>query len=94
MLGKQELHIDKHGTLRFKENLLVSMLVDNFEYGDYTGLNALSFYYQTNDIPVEHYEQITRLIGYSVDGWSNLSTTDYKSWEIVNDQVEEFVDNS
>lgn len=52
MLGKQELHIDAHGTLRFKENLLVSALIDNFEYEGSKGLNALCHYWQANDVPV------------------------------------------
>ena len=90
MLGKQELHIDTHGTLRFKENLLVSALIDNFEYEGSKGLNALCHYWQVNDVPVENYEQITRLIGYSVSGWGGLSTTSDEDWEVVSKQVEEF----
>lgn len=90
MLGTQNLHVDDYGTLRFKENLLVSKLVDSFEYEGYKGLNALSLYYQVNEIPVDHYEQITRLIGYSFSGWGGLSTTSDEDWEVVSKQVEEF----
>jgi len=75
MLGVQDVYTDDNGVERFKENLLVSALIDNFEYKGSKGLNALSIYYQVNGIPEEHYSQITQLIGYSVCGWHCLSTT-------------------
>jgi len=75
MLGVQDVYTDEKGVERFKENLLVSMLIDNFEYNGLKGFNALSVYYQVNDIPEENYSQITQLIGYSLSGWHTLSTT-------------------
>lgn len=90
MLGSQNLHYDEQGCLRFVENKLVSVLVDSFEYEGYKGLNALSLYWQVNNIPQEHYEQITRLIGYSVSGWEGLSTTDDETWKTASAHVEEF----
>lgn len=90
MLGSQNLYYDQHGCLRFVENKLVSVLIDHFKYDGMSGLNALSLYYQVNNIPVGYYEQITRLIGYSVSGWGGLSTTDDETWKTVNQQVEAF----
>lgn len=76
--------IIKDGVQRFEENLLVSVLIDNFEYEGSTGLNALSRYYQINNIDEKHYEQITQLIGYSVGGFGGLSTTSDETWiEVV-----------
>ncbi|AUR93404.1 hypothetical protein NVP1187O_091 [Vibrio phage 1.187.O._10N.286.49.F1] len=92
MLGNQNLHYDDHGVLRFVENKLITKLIDHFEHEGMKGLNALSYYYQVNNIPTEHYEQITRLIGYSVSGWEGLSTTDDQTWGTVMKHVEEFED--
>jgi len=76
--------IVKDGIQRFEENLLVSALIDNFKYEGSTGLNALSLYYQINNVDEKHYEQITQLIGYSVSGFGGLSTTSDETWvEVV-----------
>ncbi len=83
MLGKQNIVEDKGGVVRFEENLLVTALVDNFEYQGSKGLNALSIYFQVNNIPKDHYSQITQLIGYSISGWESLSTTSDEEWEEV-----------
>lgn len=83
MLGLQNIIDDCNGRKRFEENLLVSMLVDNFTYGGSKGLNALSLYFQINNMPVEHYSQITQLIGYSISGWGTLSTTSDEDWDDV-----------
>ncbi|AHK11173.1 hypothetical protein S14_61 [Shewanella sp. phage 1/4] len=71
----QTVYMDEHGTNRFYENPLVSMLIDRFEYEGLYGLNGLGLYYQVNGIKEHHYEQITQLIGYSVEGFGMLSTT-------------------
>lgn len=83
-----ETCVAEDGVLRFKENTLVTMLADNFKYEGMTGLNALSLYYQVNNIPVEEYSQITQLIGYSVSGWGGLSTTSDEEYYAVQDRVE------
>lgn len=83
-----EICVADDGVLRFKENTLVTVLVDNFKYEGMTGLNALSLYYQVNNIPVEEYSQITQLIGYSVSGWCGLSTTSDEEYYAVQDRVE------
>ncbi|AUR87586.1 hypothetical protein NVP1101O_175 [Vibrio phage 1.101.O._10N.261.45.C6] len=87
MLGLQNIIKDVNGVDRFEENLLVSALIDQFEFNGSKGLNALSIYFQVKGIPVEHYSQITQLIGYSVSGWGGLSTTSDEDWETVQEVI-------
>jgi len=61
----QPLVKDEHGVLRFKENKIVSYLLDNGGI-DLNMLAVLQF--DQND-----YEQFAQLIGYSLDGFGTLS---------------------
>ena len=88
-LPVQNVITDNKGTKRFEENPLVSTLIDNFTYEGMTGLNALSLYYQINSVDEKYYEQITQLIGYSVSGFSGLSTTTDETWSKVMDSMDE-----
>jgi len=57
---------------RFEANPIVDMLVDK------VGLNEISVWWQTNEIPIKYTEQLAQLIGYSIGGYSEL---DYVSDE-------------
>lgn len=53
------------GVIRFRENLIVKFLLDQYE----PGLNDIALRF--NDNP-EDYEQLMMLIGYSVSGFGDL----------------------
>jgi hypothetical protein len=59
----QPLAKDKEGTIRFKENKLVSYLARQF------GLNKLALM----NFSAEDYEQLAQLLGYSLGGFAELS---------------------
>jgi hypothetical protein len=67
----QPLVIDKYGVVRFKGNVVVNFL---FSVGK-LDLNELAVMVGNKLIPREDYEQITQLMGYSVSGYGDLSTT-------------------
>lgn len=68
----QDIETDDHGILRFKENKIVTYLLDNGPY-DMNDLAVLEF-------SQEDREQFAQLIGYSLCGFSELS---YTSDEII-----------
>ena len=68
----QPLVTDKHGVIRFKENAIVTYLLDN------GGINMNDL--AMKDFTQEDREQFAQLIGYSVCGFCGLS---YASDEIV-----------
>ena len=59
---------DEHGTLRFRENKIVSVLLEFFR-GKGMGMNELS----CMNFSREDWVQFAQLIGYSVGGWEELS---------------------
>lgn len=61
----QPLEIDKHGTLRFKENTVVRYLLDNGGID----LNQIAM----KRFPKEEMEHFMQLIGYSLSGAGSLS---------------------
>jgi hypothetical protein len=69
----QPLVIDKHGTIRFKENALVRYLLDNGGI-DMNMLSTLEFSDADRD-------QFAQLIGYSVGGYGELSYVSDESYE-------------
>ena len=73
----QPLVSDPHGTTRFKENKIVSFLLENGGY-DMNQLAALPF-------DIEDREQFAQLIGYSASGFLELS--------YVSDETYDRVDN-
>lgn len=67
-LPMQPLLIDGHGTLRFKENQIVSKLLDYATERGY-GLNEIG----RERFDVEDQMQLAQLIGYSLSGYGTLS---------------------
>jgi len=80
----QPVHLDEHGVIRFRKNVIVDVLVDRDSergrvYPDFPartngGLNWISM----QDFSQEDQEQLAQLIGYSVSGYHEL---DYVSDE-------------
>ena len=77
----QPTYIDEHGVKRFKENKVVSYLLEK------GGLDLNYLRGELNDCP-DDWEQFAQLIGYSVSGFSDLP---YVSEETLNvlDSIEE-----
>lgn len=69
----QEPYKDEHDTIRFKPNPIVNYLIEN---GNIT-LNEIA----TLDVPREDSEQFFQLIGYSLNGYSELSSVSDESYE-------------
>lgn len=63
------------GVLRFKENKIVSFLLDNGGY-DLNRLHCMNF----SD---EDWEQFNQLHGYSVDGWFDISKNSEETKDLV-----------
>ena len=68
----QPLVFDSQGTVRFRENKLVSHLVD-WAGPRGMGLNELVAHAREHDLADDEYAQLAQLIGYSVSGWGTLS---------------------
>ena len=64
----QKIVLTESGVVRFTENQIVSRLVEAYP----GGLNAIRREFYNN---VDDYEQLTMLIGYSVSGFGDLSTS-------------------
>ena len=76
----QPIYKDRHGTVRFKPNAVVSYLLDN------GGLNM-------NDLgivgfPKEDQEQFAQLIGYSLGGFGDLSYVSDSAYETADKMFE------
>lgn len=72
MMPMQPLVRDEHGVIRFRENRLVSLLLDySARHG--LGLNALA---TIPGITAAEHMQLAQLIGYSVSGFGDLSYAD------------------
>lgn len=70
---------DKHGTYRFKQNVIVSFLLDNGGY-DMNKLAVLPF-------DKDDRAQFAQLIGYSVSGYGDLSYASTKSVAVADEIV-------
>ena len=68
----QPIAFDKYGTIRFVENKAVSRLLDESQKRGF-GLNELQALLCIGEIPETDMEQLAQLIGYSVDGFHELS---------------------
>lgn len=68
---QQPIGFADDGAIRFKENKIISRL---FEHG-VISLNNIRVKVADGEFPEEDYVQLTQLIGYSVSGWGNLSTS-------------------
>ena len=71
----QPLEQDKDGVIRFKENRLVRFLLDSHPNQN---LNSLSIRDQQGECNKGDYTQFMQLIGYSVSGYGDLSTSPKK----------------
>lgn len=71
----QPLALDAHGVLRFKENKIVSHLLEVGQRNG-CGLNELA----SMDFSQEDREQFAELIGYSLSGWGSLSYVSDESY--------------
>lgn len=69
----QPIENDEHGTARFKENKVVSYLLDNGSLD----LNQL----MSQNFPKADMEQFAQLIGYSLGGFSELSYVSNETYE-------------
>lgn len=67
----QPLVRDEKGIIRFKENKIIRWL---FESGK-LNLNELALMVSKGMLPKEDYAQLTQLLGYSVSGWGDISTS-------------------
>jgi hypothetical protein len=80
----QPLEKDKHGTIRFKSNPIVRLLLDDGKY-DMNRLAMLPF----SD---EDREQFAQLIGYSLSGFSDLSYVSDETYDRAADQLNQEAD--
>lgn len=68
---EQPIGLADDGVIRFKGN---SIIEDLFDSGA-LDLNEISRRVHRGDFPEEDYVQLTQLLGYSVSGWGDLSTS-------------------
>ena len=66
---------DEHGTVRFKDNAIIRYL---FSHGK-IDLNQIAMM----DFTKEDRQQLAQLLGYSLDGYSDLSYVDEAAWAAV-----------
>lgn len=69
----QPIALDKHGVARFKENKIVSFLLNNGKHD----MNSLA----CEDFSQEDREQFAQLIGYSLRGFGELSYVSDETYE-------------
>lgn len=69
----QPIALDTHGVARFVRNKIVEHLVDTYAFG--RSLNEICRKFDVHGADREDYEQLTMLIGYSVSGFGDLSTS-------------------
>lgn len=67
----QPIGFDDDGVIRFKQNGIVRMLLDDGPYD----LNQLSLMVERGELRAEDYTQLMQLIGYSVSGFGELSSS-------------------
>ncbi len=75
------------GVPRFKSNSIIRWL---FETGR-LDLNEVSRMMRDGAFPVEDYVQITQLLGYSISGWGDLSTSPPELVEEADRQAAELI---
>jgi hypothetical protein len=80
----QPLELDEDGTVRFRKNKIVRLLLDT---GKFT-LNDLASMLQQDMIDQADYTHLMQLIGYSVDGYGELSTSPPELVEHAEQQAE------
>ena len=82
----QPIGLDQLGVARFKENAIVTWLYKELDKA--TGsmsLNRIAYYFLNDHFSQEDYEQFNQLIGYSVQGYCDISSIRNKvkdaAWE-------------
>jgi hypothetical protein len=73
----QPLITDEHGTTRFKENAIVSFLLDRARETKIADMNLLA----TIPFTQEDREQFAQLVGYSLSGFGELSYVSDATYE-------------
>jgi hypothetical protein len=73
-LPMQPIFVDEEGTCRFRQNHIVRFMLDAGPFD----LNQLSC---LPNIPREDWEQFAQLIGYSINGFGELSYVSEESYE-------------
>ena len=81
----QPLEKTEDGTIRFKPNMIVSLLLETSKF-DLNDISRMPF---SND----DYQQLMQLIGYTVSGYSELRCSEER-WSEVEAAYEEFVKRS
>lgn len=92
----QPIVLDEKGTPRFKGNEIIKHLFNTGKLD----LNELTMLVHQGKLPKEDYVQITQLLGYSVSGWGDLSTSppemveaaDREAVMIINGDKEKYVE--
>lgn len=67
----QPIGFDDYNIIRFKENNIISDLFDR----GLLDLNSIAIQVKNGKFPQEDYVQLTQLLGYSVSGWGDLSSS-------------------
>lgn len=83
----QPLVKDEHNVLRFKQNKIVTDLL-NFAQEKGFGLNEIA----SREYDVEDREQLAQLIGYSLSGFSDLSFVKYETYNTASNMHEHGLD--
>lgn len=88
----QPVYLDEHGTARFRKNPIVDALVDVGPLD----LNkiALECHVGTKGWSLEDYTQLMQLIGYSVSGYGDLSTSPPELVAIADIAIERLLGSS
>lgn len=69
----QPVYKDKNGTLRFKENKIVSYLLAQSSKGIKCDMNIIAQWCNSKNISDEDQQQFAQLIGYGVSDYGGLS---------------------
>lgn len=70
---RQPIGWDDHKVIRFKENKIVSWMLDMGRIGQKFDLNTIVMKYRAGEFSNEDLCQLDQLIGYSVSGFGDLS---------------------
>lgn len=80
----QPLYKDEHGTIRFKQNAIVRLLLDTGKLS----LNDLACIEFSQD----DREQFAQLIGYSLGGFAELSYVSNETYELADKEAAKLLD--
>jgi len=75
----QPLVFDDHGVIRFKENGIISWMLDQGRERGIFDMNKIGMHYASNAFTREDMNQLAQLIGYSVSGYGDLSYANVKT---------------